>query len=250
MYDNNTENFAPKGNMVASVPTGTGLMVMASTNVELLNNEVRDHGTVNVIVTSYLSTGIKIKDPKYVPYPTKIHIHHNIFGPCGDKPSGTLGQFMAPAAGTPLPDIVWDGVIDASTGDVPVLSVHNNEKLGGEVTFASLGAAATLEDPSAAQVQRDVTVHSTPLPPVPAVKVEGTEVAAEEPIPKPANAAAPEVGQRMLGRSNLHRASGRMATTLVGRTCCFGACLILLMADRRPRVERVKRREPSAARRA
>ena len=176
VFDNNTENFAPPGNMVATVPAGTGLMVMTNSNVEVFDNDVRDHGTTNLMVTSYISTGIQIKDPNYVPYPSKIHVHNNTFGPCGDTPAGKFGAFMAGVAGAPLPDIVWDGVVNKAdeTGD-PVLSIHDNQAAEREVTFANLGGASTLEDPMTATVLRDAAAHSTPLPSVPAVVVEGVE---------------------------------------------------------------------------
>src|SRR3546814_3689445 len=37
--DNSTPNFAPKGNIVASVPTGTGVLVMANRNVEIFDKD-------------------------------------------------------------------------------------------------------------------------------------------------------------------------------------------------------------------
>ena len=36
--DNNTPNFAPAGNIVATVPTGTGIMVMANDDIEIFGN--------------------------------------------------------------------------------------------------------------------------------------------------------------------------------------------------------------------
>ena len=44
IIDNNTDNFAPEGNIVASVPAGTGIMIMANTNVQLreMNGKLRD----------------------------------------------------------------------------------------------------------------------------------------------------------------------------------------------------------------
>src|SRR3546814_8259820 len=38
VHDNSTPNFAPKGNIVASVPTGTGVLVMANSRVEIFDN--------------------------------------------------------------------------------------------------------------------------------------------------------------------------------------------------------------------
>ena len=35
VVDNNFKNFAPAGNVVASVPTGTGIMVLATSKVEI-----------------------------------------------------------------------------------------------------------------------------------------------------------------------------------------------------------------------
>ncbi len=176
VFDNNTPNFAPQGNIVGTVPTGTGMMVMANSNVELFDNEIRDHGTINLIITSYISTGIEIKDPNYIAYPSKIHIHNNTFGPGGDAPAGQFGLFVALLAGTPVPDIVWDGeVADGDDASEQILSIHDNQKLEGELTFANLGAAATLEDPTTTTVLRDLAAHATPLPSVPPVVIEGVE---------------------------------------------------------------------------
>jgi hypothetical protein len=35
VYDNNHENFAAKGNIVASIPPGTGFMILATHQLEL-----------------------------------------------------------------------------------------------------------------------------------------------------------------------------------------------------------------------
>ena len=38
IFANNTGNFAPEGNIVAGVPAGTGLMIMANDNIEVFEN--------------------------------------------------------------------------------------------------------------------------------------------------------------------------------------------------------------------
>jgi parallel beta-helix repeat protein len=53
IVDNNTPNFAPAGNIVASVPTGTGVLIMANINVHVFENEIADNGTLNVLITAY-----------------------------------------------------------------------------------------------------------------------------------------------------------------------------------------------------
>src|SRR3546814_11660638 len=53
--DNSTPNFAPKGNIVASVPTGTGVLVMANSRVEVFDNMLADTGTSKVMFGGYRS---------------------------------------------------------------------------------------------------------------------------------------------------------------------------------------------------
>ena len=38
-FNNNTDNFAPEGNIVGLVPSGTGLIIMANRNVEVFDND-------------------------------------------------------------------------------------------------------------------------------------------------------------------------------------------------------------------
>lgn len=179
VFGNNTKNFAPAGNMVATVPTGTGIMVMANSNVEVFENDVRDHNTTNVMVISYLSTGLEINDPNYYPYPERIHIHHNTFGACGANPGEESGELMKLVLGVPLPDIVWDGVVneeklvDGALPDDLRLKIRGNLKEGGEVGFGSLGGVATLMDPTQAKPSRDLTQHEGEFPPIEPVVLEG-----------------------------------------------------------------------------
>lgn len=181
VFNNNTQNFAPEGNIVASVPTGTGMMVMANTNVEIFENDVRDHGTVNIAIVSYLASGIEIKDPNYYPYPEAIHIHNNTFGPVGNEPQGTVGALFQLVAGSPIPDIVWDGVVneqktkDGILNEGSHISIRDNQKDGGEVTFINLGGLASLADPSKSQPKRDLSEHAMALPRVEAVVIPGIQ---------------------------------------------------------------------------
>ena len=47
--DNDTKNFAPEGNIVGLVPTGTGLMIMANRHVEAFGNYFDGNGTGTVV---------------------------------------------------------------------------------------------------------------------------------------------------------------------------------------------------------
>jgi len=181
IFDNNTLNFAPKGNIVGSVVTGTGMMIMANENIEVFENDIRDHNTINILINSYFLSGLAINDPKYNPYPEKIHIHNNTFGRCGDQPGSGGGELFALVLGTPLPDILWDGVFDAEKyggkefHPGQIICIHDNKQDKGETTFANLGGVATLADPSTAVVTRDLSLYVGELPPVEPVTLEGSD---------------------------------------------------------------------------
>ena len=53
IIDNNTDNFAPEGNIVGEVPRGTGIIIMANSDVEVFNNDISDNGTLNIAIVSY-----------------------------------------------------------------------------------------------------------------------------------------------------------------------------------------------------
>ena len=119
--DNSTPNFAPKGNIVASVPTGTGVLVMANRNVEVFDNVFEDNGTANVMIVGYRYDQ---KDPKYQPLPRQIVVRDNAHGKAGFAPAFAGGAEIAAAMGGAIPPVLWDGTGDAIVlDDVGVLSL-------------------------------------------------------------------------------------------------------------------------------
>ncbi len=139
IYKNNTPNFAPPGNMVATVPTGTGLMIMATDDVEVFENEISGNQTTGVSVVSYLVTERPIKDPKFDPFPEGISIHDNIFLKGGEKPSGVFGEMLAAVVGVPFPQVFYDGIFNESKLEDGKLPADLSLKLAdnGEITFAN-----------------------------------------------------------------------------------------------------------------
>jgi parallel beta-helix repeat protein len=118
IFENNTPNFAPAGNIVGTVPTGTGIALLAAHGVEVFDNEIRDHLSINIGIISYVPVGTS-NDPDYDLYPTAIHIHDNTLSGTSDRASGPLGALLISAVGelAPngpyiVPDIAWDGVVD------------------------------------------------------------------------------------------------------------------------------------------
>jgi len=170
VYNNNTDNFAPEGNIVAQVPRGTGVMIIASRDAEMFNNDVGTHDTVNVLIAHYPND---FDDENYQPRPKRIHIHNNTFGPAGDNPDGRFGEMLMEALGTPIPDIVWDGRttlgerifgIDKETR----ISIHDN----GDATFANADAMLSLTLGITYGVDRDKSKYAEPLESLPAVTIK------------------------------------------------------------------------------
>ena len=137
--NNDTPNFAPAGNIVASVPTGTGVLIMANRNVHVFDNEIGGNGTVNVLITSYRN---EFDDREYNPLARDIVIRDNRFGNTGFAPAGDLAALAG--AGVTLPDILWDGASMYSVAGAPRterirLVVLDNSSTRGRATFLSLG---------------------------------------------------------------------------------------------------------------
>ena len=51
--NNNTDNFAPEGNIVGEVPRGTGIIIQANSHVEIFDNDIGDNETINIAVVTY-----------------------------------------------------------------------------------------------------------------------------------------------------------------------------------------------------
>lgn len=105
--DNDTPNFAPKGNIVATVPTGTGVMVMANRNVHVFENALANNATANVMIVAYKS---EFKDAKYEPRARDVLVRDNIHGRAGWNPQFKGGKQLAAALGGVPVQVFWDGV--------------------------------------------------------------------------------------------------------------------------------------------
>ncbi len=77
IVDNDTENFAPAGNIVATVPRGTGVLVMANRNVHVFDNRFDGNAMVHVGIVSYFED---YEDDDYQPHPRGVVIRGNEFG--------------------------------------------------------------------------------------------------------------------------------------------------------------------------
>jgi parallel beta-helix repeat protein len=176
---NNHDNFAPKGNTVASVPPGTGVMILANDQVEVFDNTIEQNQTAGLTIVSYMIMDKPLNDSKYDPFCESIHVHDNRFSGNGAKPSGALGSMLGKVMGTPLPDILYDGVADPGKlvdGKLPAaLAVHIRDNGGaGFVNFdAPALTASAAGSGKAPNLVRDLTGYDGALPGLEPVTIEG-----------------------------------------------------------------------------
>lgn len=114
---NDTPNFAPKGNIVASVPTGIGVMVMANRNVHVFGNTFGDNATANVMVVAYKRP---FTDAAYNPLPRDVVIRDNTHGRAGYAPGFPGGDMLAKAMGGSILPVFWDGAGGAAATNIRV----------------------------------------------------------------------------------------------------------------------------------
>lgn len=150
--DNDTPNFAPKANIVASVPTGTGVLVMANRQVELFDNAFENNGTANVMITSYR---LAFTDKRYDPTPRGVALWGNAQGKAGWAPDFPGGKDLAAAVGGALPPVVWDG--SGAKADIVVMDETPVLSLG-------LGVGAPIETAKPAPVDLKGSAPADKLP--------------------------------------------------------------------------------------
>jgi parallel beta-helix repeat protein len=167
--NNDTDNFAPEGNIVGEVPRGTGIIIQANSDVEVFDNDIYGNGTVNLSIVTY---GYETEDENYNPHPKSIQVHGNRFGDGGFDPdveTGELAAILFALSEGNMPDIFWDGILPTSQ---VIFGQPDNEKLvmsnNGDATFLTLNPIKYLL-PFFDTVERDITKYDGEirhLPPV------------------------------------------------------------------------------------
>jgi len=144
MENNNGENFAPKGMIVSTLPPGTGMNIMAHSNIEIYNNTIKNHKTVGIMINSWMMTGQSYKSEEFDPYCTNISIHDNQFIANEGKTDLTTdgGKMIAGLFGDKTFDILIDGIFKPNE---PMSYCFKNN---GDASFVNLNAdkGMTLED--------------------------------------------------------------------------------------------------------
>ena len=160
--ENNLDNFAPKGNIVARVAAGTGVLILATNDVEIFNNQIINNKSLGTGIISYFITEEAIRDSLYSPYPTNIAIHDNTYVRAPGYPTrkGRMGQMFRFKLrfGKNVPDIIWDGITnDKTPASQRTICLKNNKN----ATFANIDAGHNFK-----AVSRDATPYTCDLPPI------------------------------------------------------------------------------------
>ena len=164
--NNDTDNFAPEGNIVGEVPRGTGIIIQANSDVEVFDNDIYGNGTVNLSIVTY---GYETDDENYNPHPKSIQIHGNRFGDGGFDPdvgTGELAAILFELSDGDMPDIFWDGILPMSQ---MIFGQPEEERLlitnNGNATFLTLNPIKYIL-PFFDPVERDIKAYDGKVRPL------------------------------------------------------------------------------------
>ncbi|MBL8202852.1 MAG: right-handed parallel beta-helix repeat-containing protein [Blastocatellia bacterium] len=171
---NNLPNFAPTSQIVAGLPTGTGVLVMSIKNVEVFKNVIQDNNTANINISTFSGKEGELPDlSKYNPFVASVYIHDNEISGGGTKPDVRLPKIaaLAKATGGKFTDILYDGVIepiDVSNYGKPAegadakICIENN----GAATFLNYDAGN-----GSKKIVKDVNAYKCSLPALAAINL-------------------------------------------------------------------------------
>ncbi len=168
IFSNNQPNFAPSSQIVAGLPSGTGILVMAIKNVEIFKNSIKDNNTTNINIVRFSGKDDeKTKAQNYNPYTAGVYVHDNEISGGGASPDVRLPKIaaLAKATGGKFTDILYDGVIEpkdgkpGTTADAKICLENN-----GAITFLNYDAGNGFK-----KMVKDVNAYKCLLPALAAI---------------------------------------------------------------------------------
>lgn len=163
IFDNNHRNFAPKGNIVGRVPQGTGVMILATRNVEVFGNRIINNISAGTVIASYYITENPISDKDYKPFPAHIYIHDNYYErprvrATGKGRMGMMYRFKL-KFGKDVPHILYDGIDDSTSAERNICLMNNQN-----ATFSDIDAGNNFRNKS--RDMKPFQCEGQPVPPV------------------------------------------------------------------------------------
>lgn len=119
IHDNNHNNFAPSGNIVANVPPGSGITILSFAEVEVFDNQIINNNMMSIGIISYvglniLNPNLNYNDPIYDPFNYLISIHDNTISKQNVYPDdlNELSELLTATFANPadMPVILFDGL--------------------------------------------------------------------------------------------------------------------------------------------
>ncbi|OUS32347.1 hypothetical protein A9Q99_00700 [Gammaproteobacteria bacterium 45_16_T64] len=171
--NNNTQNFAPAGNIVGKVPTGTGMMILATDYVDMFDNVVTGNKTGSMLVAGYktltIIDGSSVPEG-YDPYPEFVNIRDNVMHRKSGYPwaSGEMGILIALdflLHWKPVSDVIIDGSSRGDIADAKICIANNKRQNGDESRFGNLlmnqvsWLFKLLGLPAGGKLSTDITPH-------------------------------------------------------------------------------------------
>ncbi|WP_150452201.1 parallel beta-helix domain-containing protein [Arenibacter lacus] len=115
VVNNNHPNFGAPGSIVAGIPPGTGILVMAADDVIIENNIISGNDNAGITIVDLATGGSTSNDPNSEPNPDRIVILDNFMHNNGNNPTGEIKALMLTQLSTKGPDILAMGVGVGST---------------------------------------------------------------------------------------------------------------------------------------
>lgn len=110
VVDNNTPNFGAPGSIVAGIPAGTGILIMAADDVRIEGNIITGNNTAGIVVTDLSYAANTTNDPDSEPNPDRIAVLDNFMDNNGnDAVTEVQAIMMATSFTTRGPDIAAVG---------------------------------------------------------------------------------------------------------------------------------------------
>jgi parallel beta-helix repeat protein len=187
IHDNNHCNFAEVNTTAAVAPQGTGILVVAASDIEITGNNIENNDGTAIVIVSYnlvdLLQGTSCVsasgngdggtqpeggcfDPDTKRYPERIYAHDNTFAGNGLHPKGVYTIFGTAADGGPKPipyNVLWDGWRDQTTASDADAKICLGTTEAA--SFVNFHAETSLTIPTGWTT--DSTAHQCTLPPVP-----------------------------------------------------------------------------------
>lgn len=166
IHHNNFPNFAPKDNIPGKIPQGSGIIILATSDVHVYDNTIHYNNSMGTAILSYYLTENPISDSAYVPYPAAVYIHDNDYlrEPVKFQGKGLFGAIfrLKLRFGKNVPHIIFDGILNQAwvddkgsyrTGYRICIGANRN------VSFANLDAANNFRN-----ISRDMSAYTCSPP--------------------------------------------------------------------------------------